>query len=537
MAVKTFTVTVVATASGNRYFIDGVQQATVALARGATYRFDQSDSSNSGHPLRFSTTSNGTHGGGTEYTTGVTTNGYPGSGGAYTEIAVATDAPAPLYYYCSVHSNMGGQADVTSDSFGALTWSIGNWNAQNNTDPSLTGIGASFSIGTPTTDSTVEQGWGRDSWSSRAWGAPDQIVNPSGIEMTAFEGTIDPAPDAAITGIGFTAALGNEFAFTDVDVSVTGQDLTSTLASVIGFSDSTASVTGIAMTANLGDETTAGEINTGWGRLTWGDNAWGEAGDVVLSGIAMSASLGDETVSVDAPHEVTGIPITASLNILEGVEISFEELLTGFDLTTNLGIADAGPDAMLTGIGATGSVGTVDAYNVEGWGRYFWGQFEWGATGEWENVELTGIALSANIGTIAVTGTSDVNLTGFGMTAAEGDVDPSPDATVTGIGFGMAVATGTVISGTADIDVTGIAMTANLGTVIGNAVTIASPSGFPISAVLSEESVVGDAKVSLTGFDLTMSFNSVNALIWSEVNTGSAPLDPPGWQEVPTRAA
>ena len=108
---RTFTVTVVSTGSGNKYFIDGVQQDTLNLAEGGTFRFDQSDSSNSGHPLRLSTTSGGTHSGGSEYTTGVTTNGTPGSSGAYTQIEVAADAPT-LYYYCSVHSGMGGQANT-----------------------------------------------------------------------------------------------------------------------------------------------------------------------------------------------------------------------------------------------------------------------------------------------------------------------------------------------------------------------------------------------------------------------------------------
>ena len=111
---QTFTVTVVSTGSGNKYFIDGVQQDTLALTAGATYTFDQSHSSNSGHPLRLSTTSNGTHGGGSAYTNNVTTFGTPGSSGAYTRIQVTNSTPSVLYYYCNVHSGMGGQANISS---------------------------------------------------------------------------------------------------------------------------------------------------------------------------------------------------------------------------------------------------------------------------------------------------------------------------------------------------------------------------------------------------------------------------------------
>ena len=105
-------VTVASVGGSNKYFIDGTQKATISLARGSTYVFNVSNASVSGHPLQFSTTSNGTHNSGSAYTTGVTVSGTAGQANATVTIVVASDAPDILYYYCSSHSGMGGTANI-----------------------------------------------------------------------------------------------------------------------------------------------------------------------------------------------------------------------------------------------------------------------------------------------------------------------------------------------------------------------------------------------------------------------------------------
>ena len=179
---RTFTVTVVSTGSGNKYFIDGVQQETVTLAEGYTYRFDTSDSSVSSHPFRFSTTSDGTHEGGSEYTTGVTTNGTPGSADAYTQITVAASAPT-LYYYCTNHSGMGGQANtVDSDTWGVLPWNQNSWGQQDGTTVSLTGLGLTSSVGDGTNMGVPQTGFGGQTWSTGEWGQ----VNDNSAVLSGF---------------------------------------------------------------------------------------------------------------------------------------------------------------------------------------------------------------------------------------------------------------------------------------------------------------------------------------------------------------
>jgi len=96
--------------SSNGYKIDGVEAPFLNMKVGNTYRFNQADSSNDGHPLRFYYDKDKT----TIYSTGVTTNGTPGNSGAYTQIVVSETTPNILYYQCSSHNLMGSRIDIPS---------------------------------------------------------------------------------------------------------------------------------------------------------------------------------------------------------------------------------------------------------------------------------------------------------------------------------------------------------------------------------------------------------------------------------------
>ena len=137
-AAQTLTVTVVSktaahpeygNGSSNGYTINGIEGAYIELTPGNTYRFDQSNSSNSGHPFRFYEDAAKT----TAYTTGVTTNGTPGTSGAYTQIIPTTSTPPILFYQCSAHSLMGSYVKFGTGSQGD-TYTLSATQDGNNVD-------------------------------------------------------------------------------------------------------------------------------------------------------------------------------------------------------------------------------------------------------------------------------------------------------------------------------------------------------------------------------------------------------------------
>jgi hypothetical protein len=87
----------------NVYVIDGTPQKTLTLHLGKTYTFTYPPN----HPLHFSETSDGSHSYGNEFTVGVVRRSN------HTLIfSVLEPTPNTLYYYCGLHSGMGGKINI-----------------------------------------------------------------------------------------------------------------------------------------------------------------------------------------------------------------------------------------------------------------------------------------------------------------------------------------------------------------------------------------------------------------------------------------
>ena len=409
MTTKTFTVTVSNPGSGNRYYLDGVLQAIPGLAYGATYRFDQSDSSNSGHPLKLSATSDGTHGGGSEYTVGVTTVGTPGSLGAYTEIQIANSAPSPLYYYCSVHSGMGSYANITSDSWGALTWGADSWSDQGNVSETITGFSLTSSIGTETTNANSD-------------------VSISGIQLTSTNAGV-------VGGSSVVVSLGSINASFEV-----GQVLT-------GFG---VNITGNTMTPDVGTITIDEDLLTGagWGRDTWGSLAWGENFSVQVTGVELTSSIGDESAFTDFTQEVTGL----ELNLTQGLfsiisDVGITVFAAEDQLDASIGSLDITGNAHIdiTGIALSSNIGqVVPEPKLE--------------------VPVTGVSMSASLGTITLIQSTVEPATGQQLTGSIGQVDAVSVAEVSGIQLTGSIGSVTVTAG-AGVNVSGISASISVGSV------------------------------------------------------------------------
>ena len=261
-------------------------------------------------------------------------------------------------------------------------WGIGGQVLANNFSLPMTL--ASVSI-----DNEINTGWGSDGWGVEGWGESILTVTPTGIAMTAFEGSaglsFDGDSNLTLTGNSLTmAAPATVEAFAAFVATPSGFPLTMQQT----FDSPTVAVTGIALTATLGDESSApntiAEVNAFspgyWGyRSTWGFSAWGN-----------------------------GQTNTLVMSMLE-----------------NFSGADPAPDAVATGNAMAIALAAGDTFNIigdaniaplaaMGWSDGTWGESRWG-NGLYRPDTDDIFPLTAALGTAVLDAVTNPTITGLGV--------------------------------------------------------------------------------------------------------------------------
>ena len=277
-------------------------------------------------------------------------------------------------------------------------------------------------------------------------------------------------------GIELTTQENSSIIIADANVSVTGQALTGASGTANGSSLVEVNLTGQALTATEGTlgQSSNQEIDvTGFDLTANGNN---------LTHDTLTA-FGESPFATLSP---------ATFNIPVGVEATTGGIVGTFPLPMSLGTLSVAADAN------TGTL-TGQAMTMQ----------EGQATADDASAEVTGQALVSNLGTAIGDANTIASATGFSLTMQEGQATADD----------------------ASAEVTGISLTAAIGTAIGDANTIASPSGFDLT-MQEGQATATDSLAILTGLGLTMELGSLKTVVWTQVNTGTAPT----WTEVDTAA-
>jgi hypothetical protein len=434
MADKTYTVTV-ATGSkygggtGNVYYLDGARNSTgpgtISWVQGATLRFDQSDSSNDNHPLVFSTSqgiSNIISTGVTYYLDGTSnqdnytnTTNFNAASTRYIEITPSSSTD--FYYLCYVHGiSMGGVFDVTTQTWGALSWGANAWNSSTNLIQP-TALTLSNVLGSPNIEADVNIGWGRLGYGQGEWNS-----SVESIEITA-------------TALALTSTTNSVSINSEVNVGWGRQTWGENAWGISG--DALAS--GLSMNTNQGSVSVTAEVNQGWGRGKWGEQVWGEPNEAgALTGQAISTNIG--TVS-----------ITAVINEGWG----------------RLGWGDAdwgepaGETIQVTGFGLTSKVNQKEV----AWGAQTWGFSTTSVIDVISSAEPTGQSMSLALNSVFVDGSIIQNVTGITISTAIGNEEADPNTIVAVTGRSLNTTAGVVFAGGTTVVIpTGDSMSTSTGT-------------------------------------------------------------------------
>jgi len=293
-----------------------------------------------------------------------------------------------------------------------------------NPDANVIGQSLSTNINGVTIDDLglIGSGWGRELWGSMVWGDAYSVQTGSVSAQTAINGVTTQAnADVEVQGQSLSITTGNELPEADANVFPNGISLSADIGTVQALR-----IQGIDMSTGVGtvDIQAGGNVfvnatENGLQTTVSGDTFVFTNYIEEVNGVSTQINIGNETVQANANVDVTGNSLTTEI----GDEFAFTDVtvaVEGQQLATFIGNETAFTDVTveLTGQSITGAVGDITPVSI---------------------YSVTGISLTANIGSVTVQANADVDVTGISLTTAIGspritawaEVDTGTDVTWT----------------------------------------------------------------------------------------------------------
>jgi len=271
--------------------------------------------------------------------------------------------------------------------WGSDFWGSENW-GESALDVTLTGQQQNITV------AHGDVGFGQLAWSAynTRWGgessvniAINQEINVSGQQLNISQASlaVDIAVEVFPSGLGLTTNLGSLDPAPDAEV--TGQQLNTSIGDVLAYN------------------------RQGWGRYYWGEEEWGASG------------LWD---FIQLTNTNLGLGVTSGV---QDVDIKTYAAVSGIELSLAEGVVDPAPDATVTGIGMTVGLGLGTVTANANTGVLTGQQLNIAqGTAELDAVtfaNVTGQQLNSSVGTAVAGASAEIFPTGIGLTLSVNSIN------------------------------------------------------------------------------------------------------------------
>ena len=245
--------------------------------------------------------------------------------------------------------------------------------------------------------------------------------------------------------------------------------------------------------AHWGDAET---IKQGWGRLTYGSQAYGDSPTVTLSGVSATASVGAPTIEVRPGWGTLDWGENGWGSVEEGIEN-----LIGIGATSSVGAITPADVVGLTGISATSSVGTDITFVIS------------------PTITPDGQVATASEGQLNINAGADhvQGLATLVATTAVGSITPADSVGLSGVSATASVGPDLVITDTQVVDLQGLAAgaTSSVGAIVPDGMALGI-SG--VSCTSSVGSITPADVLGLTGVSATVTVGNVAPLGYQDID-------------------